>query len=64
LAFVDNQIILFFLRALVSWWQDEKSFAIKTQIPELRYLRKVNILHYYSIGKSVYMENSSKYNRL
>jgi len=32
-----KDIILFFLRALVSWWLDEKSFAIKTQIPELRY---------------------------
>ncbi len=28
-----KDIILFFLRALVSWWQDEKSFAIKYQIP-------------------------------
>jgi len=26
---------MFFLGALVSWWQDEKGFAIKTQIPEL-----------------------------
>jgi len=24
-----KDIILFFLRAFVSWWQDEKSFAIK-----------------------------------
>ena len=24
-----KDIILFFLRALVSWWQDEKSFAVK-----------------------------------